>query len=159
MKYGSFVATLAFATLVLVGCGTSVVTPSSPSTTSSAASATIDTTTSTTDSTTASTSSVEVIELTSSTITYDGEHGRANGRDAITVTVTLDTDGAISDVSLDQTASHGESRRYQAAFANAIQSTVVGKMLDEATVGKVGGASYTSEAWNEAIATLVAQVG
>lgn len=183
MKYISFVATIAFATLVLVGCGTNVVTPNSSSTftTSSAvASSTITDALEDEETATASdgeevavptvpvtetvvedtsvvesisSSSVEVIELTSSTINYDGEHGRNNGRDQLTVTVSLE-DGMITDVSLSQTAGHGESRRYQSAFASAIKSQVIGKTLAQATVGRVGGASNTSDAWNKALSTL-----
>ncbi|USN56828.1 MAG: hypothetical protein H6766_07665 [Candidatus Peribacteria bacterium] len=203
MKYTSFVATITFATLVLVGCGTNVMTPTSSSisptssavastvttdtiddsdaivvskgdadmgsVTSSSTSSAISSSTTTEDTTSTSsatttqtrasvetvpTSSVEVIELTSSTITYDGERGRANGRDIIQVTLTVDGDGIITDVSLSQSAAHGESRRYQSAFASAIGGQVVGKTVDQATVGKVGGASYTSDARNKAIATL-----
>lgn len=146
MKNTSLVAALVITTMVLVACGTDTTSPATD-TTSTDTSVAANTTTS-------SDSSVEVIELTSSTINYDGPDGGDDGTDSLTATVSVDDAGMITAVVLDLVPGHAPSKQYQSAFANAIEAEVVGKSLDDATVGKLAGASRTSEAWNEAITEL-----
>ncbi|USN56829.1 MAG: FMN-binding protein [Candidatus Peribacteria bacterium] len=149
MKNTSLVAALVIATMVLVACGTDTTSPATD-TTSTDTSVAADTTTS-------SDSSVEVIKITSATMDYDGEHRQTSGDDKITVTLSLDSDNTISDVAMVLDPSNPQSSRYQDSFASAIKGEVIGKTLDQATVDKVAGASYTSEAWNRAIEDIQTQ--
>ena len=155
----------------LVGCGSTSTTTSSStnnttatntiastttnSTTSSANTVNNSTTNSTTTSSTSS-SDVEVIELTSSTIAYNGEHGWSFGRanDSMAATLTLSSDGTIQSVELSQVAWEPKSRQYQNNFANTIASSIVGKNISNVEIGKVGGASNTSDAFNDALDSI-----
>lgn len=70
--------------------------------------------------------------------------------ESITVNITLD--GIIvTDLQLSQTPGDGESAMYQDAFASEIKSSVVGKNLKDINVSRVAGASYTTDAFMQAI--------
>ena len=68
--------------------------------------------------------------------------------ESISVTVTLSGD-VITDLQIDTGATNGESREYQTPFDNQINGEVEGQDLDEADVSRLGGASLTSNAFND----------
>lgn len=115
------------------------------------------TTTSTTQSTTASSNSNGYKDGSySATASYSVPHGYSND---ITVKLTL-ANGVVSAVTTDNSysSSDRESGMYIDAFENAIESAVVGKSLDSLTsLGRVGGASLTTYAFDDAITTIANQ--
>ncbi len=77
------------------------------------------------------------------------EHG-------VTVKLTLKNDiVTASDVIFDP--SQGATANYQKGFAAAYKIQVIGKTLDSINLARVGGASLTSNAWNNAKAQIAAQ--
>lgn len=76
-------------------------------------------------------------------------------RRAETLTVVLSLEGrTIKDLELSQVATNGESQQYQDGFAAEIRTMVVGKNIDEINVTRVAGASYTSNAFMEALSKI-----
>lgn len=77
------------------------------------------------------------------------EHG-------VTVKLTLKGDiVTASDVIF--AASEGATANYQKNFAATYKTQVIGKSLDSINLARVGGASLTSNAWNNAKAQIAAQ--
>jgi hypothetical protein len=79
-----------------------------------------------------------------------------NHRDEIKVVVTVDQEGKILDVDFSySTPSNKESQEYLAKFdATFNPSLVVGKKLNEVKLSRVGGASLTTAAFNQAIRNM-----
>lgn len=108
--------------------------------------------------------SVEVLEISSSRISYNGEHkgqvGTTRGRhvDHITTTLTLDSNNIITAVSNTHEASSPKSDDYQSRFESAISSKIVGKNIKDLDISVVGGASTTSEAFNAALDSIRTQI-
>lgn len=76
-------------------------------------------------------------------------------RRAETLTVKLFMEGkTIRNLELSQIATNVESQQYQDGFAAEIKTVVVGKSIDEINVSRVAGASYTSDAFMEAISKI-----
>ncbi|MCI1219803.1 MAG: FMN-binding protein [Bifidobacterium sp.] len=72
------------------------------------------------------------------------------GKDTIDVSITV-AKGDITDVSVVGHTSNDISKRHQAAFIEAIPGVVVGKPLKGLKVDKVAGASWTTQAFNDAL--------
>ena len=70
--------------------------------------------------------------------------------ESITVSIALNGT-TITDLQLSQNPGSGESAGYQDAFATEIKSYVVGKNLKDINVSRVAGASYTTNAFMQAI--------
>lgn len=70
--------------------------------------------------------------------------------ESITVNIVLDGTN-ITDLQLSQSPGAEESVAYQDAFASEIKSHVVGKNLKDINVSRVAGASYTTNAFMQAI--------
>lgn len=75
-------------------------------------------------------------------------------QNTIKVTVTVD-DGTISAVSATHEYEDAESEFYLDAFDGAITAAVGGDKLEDAFAGRVGGASLTSGAFNDALQTII----
>jgi len=79
-------------------------------------------------------------------------------RTAHTVDLTLELRGdTVTDASIifdGKDAAGQYSNDNQARFDAAYKAQVVGKRLDEISLSRVGGASLTSQAFNEAVATI-----
>ncbi len=71
----------------------------------------------------------------------------------ITVQMTIDN-GKVTAVKTTHDYSDRESDFYIANFDSLIQQEVTGKKIEELSVGRVGGASLTSNAFEDAIATI-----
>jgi len=76
----------------------------------------------------------------------------------VTVNMTVAADGTVteSDVIYDDGA--GYSNAHQERFDNAYASEVIGENISDINLSRVGGASLTTEAFNEAVAQIAAQV-
>ncbi|HMY81020.1 MAG TPA: hypothetical protein PK048_04230 [Candidatus Absconditabacterales bacterium] len=99
--------------------------------------------------------SLQVFALNSSPVSYDGEHGMRGGRgpssDLLTTSIKLDSNGYITAVSNQHQAGSPKSESYQSRFEAAIGDKIIGKKIVDVTIGVVGGASNTSEAFNAAL--------
>lgn len=99
---------------------------------------------------------------TTSSVYKDGEYtvsknysvpeGGVNG---LTVTLTISGD-KITAVKTATTIQEDESQRYVDSFNKNISSKVVGVILTDAYVGRVGSASLTSSAFNDALDSIMA---
>lgn len=101
--------------------------------------------------------SVEVITLNSDSITYNGEHGGSRGEDTLSATISVDETGTIRSVSVDTNTQNPKSQMYQSSFKQSISASLIGKPLKSVSIGKVGGASNTSEAFQQALDSIKAQ--
>lgn len=89
------------------------------------------------------------------TYTIDTPYGTPGGDSSITVSVVL-KDDTIQSLNVVGNATGGTIQRYQSFFIDGVKSEVVGKKLDSVKVGVVNGASLTSNAFNNAISSVVA---
>ncbi|MBP9852804.1 MAG: hypothetical protein QG629_254 [Patescibacteria group bacterium] len=89
----------------------------------------------------------------STTAKYQVPHGYQN---SIAVKATI-KDGKITSVSTDDTYSDHESRNYIDAFESDVENTVVGQYLGDFSASRIGGASLTTMAFDEAIQTITSQ--
>ncbi len=85
-----------------------------------------------------------------------GSYQTPGGTESIGVKVTLSS-GTITDASVTQNATHGEAKEYQAAFASAFKSQVVGKKISEVSLSRVAGSSLTPIGFNNAIDSIEQQ--
>lgn len=132
--------------LGLIGCGTEQTTPSVSESGTVANEASNEAVT-----------GVEVIELTSETINYDGPTGQEGGKNQLTATLAIDTEGTIQAVKLQQTAAEPKSKQFHTNFENAISANLVGQKLDSAAINKLGGASNTTAAFTKALEDIKTQ--
>ena len=79
-----------------------------------------------------------------------------SGKDTIDVTVKV-AQGDITGVTVVGHTSNDISKKHQAAFIEAIPGVVVGKPLKGLKVDKVAGASWTTQAFNDALANARTQ--
>lgn len=93
----------------------------------------------------------------SGTYTATGSYQTPGGRESIGVTVTLSSDGTITDASVSQQGQRGESQEYQAKFASGFKSLVVGKKIDSVSLTRVAGSSLTPNGFNNAINSIESQ--
>ncbi len=71
----------------------------------------------------------------------------------ITVTLTLENDKIVS-YTVNTEATNGTSAQYQERFDRAIDEAIEGTDLDEADVSRLGGASLTSDAYNNLLEAI-----
>lgn len=88
--------------------------------------------------------------LSSETIAYRTPAGNDN---QVAITFTL-TDNKITDVAVNHNKGAGVHNNYQKRFDSEYRSLVIGKTLDTVSLARVGGASLTSQAFNQAVATI-----
>ncbi len=86
------------------------------------------------------------------TVSYFVPHDQ----NSMTATITI-ANGEITGVSTTNQYGDHESASYINDFKSSISNAVVGKKIDKASVGRVGGASLTSEAFNEALDQVMNQ--
>lgn len=92
------------------------------------------------------------------TYTAASDYGTPHGVNSITVRVTLQN-GTITSVTTTHSLNDRESRQYVNQFDNSIQSAVVGQPISSASVNRLGGASLTSAAFDNAIQQIAQQAG
>ena len=81
----------------------------------------------------------------------EGEYQTPGGRESLGVTVTVSTDGTITNASVKQEGKTGEAQEFQSKFASGFTSQVVGKKIDEVSLSRVAGSSLTPNGFNNAI--------
>ncbi len=85
------------------------------------------------------------------TYTATGRYSSPGGTESVTVSVTVNTDGEISNTSTTSGADNPTSRQYQSEFINNYKDLVIGKKIDEVELSRVAGSSLTSGGFNEAL--------
>ncbi|MDP2838190.1 MAG: hypothetical protein Q8O53_02855 [Candidatus Moranbacteria bacterium] len=81
------------------------------------------------------------------------------GGDEVGFTLTVDEEGAITDVVVDVLATNPTSRMRQQAFASELPQALKGKKLrDLEAIDKIGGSSLTTKAFNEALPEMKSQL-
>ncbi|MEM1312839.1 MAG: hypothetical protein AAGF07_05255 [Patescibacteria group bacterium] len=85
--------------------------------------------------------------------TSTGTYTSPAGSESIEVELSLNED-IISQVSITNLATNRVSIGYQEKFQEGISGRVVGKKLDEATVGKINGSSLTGDGFNEVVQSI-----
>ena len=86
----------------------------------------------------------------SETTNYSVPHGDTN---SVTVKLTV-ANGTVTAVSVSHDYADHESAEYIDMFDQDIQSAVVGKSLNGLSISRVGGASLTSSAFDDALDTI-----
>jgi uncharacterized protein with FMN-binding domain len=127
---------------------TPTTTQSAPTTTSSDTTATTSSTTAASQSTTAPTGSFKDGQYSASA-SYRVPHGS----NTISVSLTV-KDGKVTVVKNSQNYTDHESRSYIDSFESEISSAVVGQPLGSTNLSRVGGASLTTAAFNDALSQI-----
>ncbi len=111
-------------------------------------------------STVASTTSTTPVAASSSSSGYkDGTYNATSsyyvpgGQNSLAVTLTI-SGGTVTDVKTSSTVDSYQSQRYVDSFNSSISSAVVGSTLDNASQSRVGGASLTTSAFDDALSTI-----
>lgn len=93
----------------------------------------------------------ELLDKTfTSTVSYNVPE---NGVQSMSVTVTLN-ENVITNISILQSKGAGKSRNYQNNFEASYKSLVLGKDIKSVSLSRVGGASSTTNAFNQAIKSI-----
>jgi len=87
----------------------------------------------------------------SGTYNATGSYQTPGGLESIAVSVTLGSDGTITDATVTPEGKTGEAQEYQDKFVSGFKSQVVGKKIDEVQLSRVAGSSLTSGGFNDAI--------
>lgn len=88
--------------------------------------------------------------------TVTGEYTSPGGQEELGVTVTL-TKGVISDVTVTPMATRPISKTRQEDFTANFKDQVVGKNIDEVSLGKVSGSSLSPKGFNDAVTKIKAE--
>jgi len=157
---GSVVTALALATgIYLFGSNDSTTAQSStPATTTSSGAtasapdeeATSTGTTATTNTTSSTTSSTYKDGTYSATVSYYVPHGATNN---LTAKVTVSSN-KITAVTVNDNYSDNESAMYIDSFESAIKSAVIGQDVGSLSLSRVGGATLTTQAFDDALTTI-----
>ena len=100
---------------------------------------------------TTSTSSSTYIDGTyAASINYAAPHGHTN---VVKASVTINSD-AITAVTLTHEYDDRESKTYLDSFDQAITAAVVGKSIADLELSRIGGASLTTQAFEDALTTI-----
>lgn len=78
------------------------------------------------------------------------------GKETLGVNISVNSD-KVSSVEVTNMASDKTSKNYQNRFIASIQSQILGKTVDTASVGVISGASLTSNAFNQALMKIKAE--
>lgn len=141
--------------LVINGVGaqqTSSVTTTTSS--SSAAQATTPTTPASTTPTTTNSSSSSDLTYKNGTYSATASYRVPGGQNSLTVALTIASD-KITAVKTTSSYDDRESQRYVDSFESGISSAVVGSSLADAYVGRVGGATLTTGAFDDTLQTIM----
>ena len=93
---------------------------------------------------------------TNGTFSAQGVYRSPAGGELVNVSLTLKND-VVTDASFGGTATNPKSKMMQAAFASGFKAQVVGKSLDEVSVGVVNGSSLTGNGFMDAVGKIKAQ--
>lgn len=93
---------------------------------------------------------VGTVTSSTQTISYNTPGGNAQ----VSFTLAKDSQGIIQSVSASKVSGDSTSTAYISMFASSISSAAVGKNVDTLSLGAVGGASLTTNAFNQFVASL-----
>lgn len=93
----------------------------------------------------------------SGTYTAEGTYQNPNGEAAIKITITLSTDGTITETSAIEEPNGRDSQDWQDRFISGYKSQVVGKNISTLKLGNISGSSLTPGGFNNAITKIVSQ--
>ncbi len=95
--------------------------------------------------------------VASNTLTGSGTYQTpARTTHELDVTLTIES-GVVTDAKVVYDKGEGFSNPHQERFDNAYKAEVIGKSLNDISLSRVGGASLTSEGFNQAIASIKSQ--
>lgn len=87
--------------------------------------------------------------------TAQGAYSVPGGNNSISIKLTI-KDGKIAAVMTDDKYAERESSYYIDSFNSAIEGAVVGQPLDGLSLSRVGGASLTTQGFNQALDSIIA---
>ena len=90
------------------------------------------------------------------TFSADGVYRSPAGGESVHVSLTLQ-DNVVTDATFSGDATHAKSKEMQAAFLAGFKEHVVGKSLDEVSVGVVNGSSLTGGGFMNAVTKIKAE--
>jgi hypothetical protein len=90
------------------------------------------------------------------TYTVVGNYTSPGGQEELGVTLTL-ASGVVVDSQVEVKATRPISKERQTDFANNYESEVVGKNIDEISLGKVSGSSLSPKGFNDAVEKVKSQ--
>lgn len=112
---------------------------------------------STGSSTQSSSPTADPTAFTAGTYEVQAQYNNPDGVTSIKVSLSLDDDGTVTDVTVTPEATGGNGLMFQKIFAENIGAEVVGKPITEIEVDKVAGSSLTSAGFNSAVDAVIAQ--
>lgn len=86
-----------------------------------------------------------------------GNYTSPAGEEEVDITLTLDADGVITDAEFNGHATHPASVKWQGNFALGFEEQVVGKSIDEVSLGVVNGSSLAPKGFMDALAKVKAE--
>jgi hypothetical protein len=89
---------------------------------------------------------------TSKTVTYSTDHGKE--QTTVQFNITLNADKTITALTATMTSGDRESKQYVSRFNSAAKSKIIGKKVAGLSLSAVGGASDTTDAFSQVIASL-----
>lgn len=88
----------------------------------------------------------------SKSITYTTDHGKE--RVTVSFVLTIDSTDSITGISASAPSADRESRQYISRFNSAAKSKIVGQKISSLSLSTVGGASDTTDAFQEIVSSL-----
>ncbi len=141
--------------ILLVGCGTATpVVPDDGATMGSSSSS--EAMMNTSSSSQAQQSSAAAMLYKNGTFSADGVYRSPAGGESVHLSVVL-KDDLVVDATFSGDATHPKSKAMQAAFTEGFKVQVVGKSLDDVSVGVVNGSSLTGGGFMDALTKIKAQ--
>lgn len=95
-------------------------------------------------------------EYNNGTYAATGSYGSPAGKESIEVTLTLQNDKVVS-ASIQGDAKNEKSVKYQTAFVAGFKDQVVGKSVNEISLGVVNGSSLTPKGFMDALKQIEAE--
>ncbi len=135
--------TIAAVSLLMVGCATTTDTTVDGTSSSSMDSMTM--------SSEAMASSADVVmSYEDGTYAADGNYISPAGEEEVGVSLTL-ADGVVTDATFQGKAEHPASKQWQGKFSEGFKELVVGKSIDEISLGVVNGSSLAPKGFMDAV--------
>ena len=97
--------------------------------------------------------------MNAKTATVNTQYSNPGGKDYVSFTIAVDGSGVITKAETGVLAVNPISKTRQESFAAGLPAVLVGKKLSDVTkIDRVGGSSLTTNAFNEALSGLKAQI-
>lgn len=86
--------------------------------------------------------------------TAEGSYSTPGGTEKLKVSVTLEADGTLADVTVTPEGVSPNSKQFQGQFAEGIGAVAIGKNIATLSVDKVAGSSLSSGGFNSALEAI-----